>query len=97
MRRRNLGRWLDDLLRDGPRKPEPKDPNQVETHVIEFSVNTSKEGVKRLCANSGLTVDPNFGLSNGGVTFGLRITGPRNILKKLVRRCGYAGQNPDLE
>ncbi len=69
----------------------------METHVIEFSVNTPKESLKKLCANSGLEVDPKFSLSNGGVTYGLKITGPKPLLKKLVRRFGYPGQNPDLE
>ncbi len=68
-----------------------------ETHVIEFSVHVDKEALKRLCGRSGLIVCPNYSLNNGGVTFGLRITGPREVLRRLVRRCGYPGQNPDLE
>ncbi len=67
------------------------------THVIEFLVNTPKDQIKKLCANSGLIVDPNYSLQNGGVTYGLKITGPLQTLKNLVRRCGYPGQNPELE
>ncbi len=70
---------------------------KTETHVIEFSVNTPKESLKKLCTNSGLVVDPNYSMSNGGVTYGLRVTGPRDVLKRLVKRFGYYGHNPDLE
>lgn len=68
-----------------------------ETHVIEFSVNLPKDSIKKLCQNSGLVVDPKYSSCNRGVTFGLKITGPRNVLEKLVRKCGYPGQNPGLE
>jgi dTDP-4-dehydrorhamnose 3,5-epimerase-like enzyme len=70
---------------------------QVETHVVEFSINLDKESVKRLAVKMGLTVDPNYSMSNGGVTRGLKFTGPRETLKKLVRRIGYSGHNSKLE
>lgn len=76
---------------------KPADNGPAETHVIEFSINFSKDSVKTLCERNGLTVDPNYSLNNGGVTRGLRITGPREVLRRLARKFGYPGQNPDLE
>jgi hypothetical protein len=71
--------------------------NTVETHDLEFSIQLSRERLVRICTKNGLTVDPTFGYTNGGVTRCLRVTGERELLRRLVRRFGYPGQNPDLE
>lgn len=69
----------------------------IETHIIEFSVDAGKDRIKDLLDRSGLSFDHKYNQSNGGVTFGLRITGERSVLKRIVKKYGYPGQNRDLE
>lgn len=79
-----------------PRPPVP-DPPAPETHVIEFSINLDREWVKKYAESMKVKVDSSYSMTNGGVTRGLKFTGPRDVLKKMVKRIGYPGQNPDLE